>query len=306
MRINEIINEMHHVLQVGKEPDAPFDKSDTITVYHGFRDIDDAILIGKYGTSGAKRVSRVYSYENDNNPRGLFVTPYLKIAERFGNIIFEFDARFIELEPPVWPGGSFTVQGGLSQYWGHGRAGRANRSTAQQNLRKTYREKSTEEFIKNSDDPLLAMTLTGMGESQALFIGHLNSNRIKRVHLRDIDRKTRSYTSDWYSISLGEFLEKFPSDKYEKTEKFMDAESKIFQPDEQFDGNEFLIRLSKEFGYGNIETSLGNIWKIEILHSKKNAIQNFKSTFDIWLWPKQMPDAFNWLKKKYKNIDKLD
>ena len=145
-----------------------------------------------------------------------------------------------------------------------------------------------------------------MGESQALFIGHLNSNRIKRVHLRDIDRKTRSYTSDWYSISLGEFLEKFPSDKYEKTEKFMDAESKIFQPDEQFDGNEFLIRLSKEFGYGNIETSLGNIWKIEILHSKKNAIQNFKSTFDIWLWPKQMPDAFNWLKKKYKNIDKLD
>lgn len=120
MKIFDIINEEHFNLSQNEEPTKPFKNDDTITVYHGFRDIDDAILTAKHGTSGALRASRVYSYENDNNPKGLFVTPNLKTAKEFGLTIIEFDARFDELEPPVWPSGSYTGYGQYSQYWVEG------------------------------------------------------------------------------------------------------------------------------------------------------------------------------------------
>ena len=134
MKIFDIINEEHFNLSSNEEPTKPFKNDDTITVYHGFRDIDDAILTVKHGTSGALRVSRVYSYESDNNPKGLFVTPNLNTAKNFGNTIIEFDSRFDELEPPVWPSGSYTGYGQYSQYWGRGREGRAKRSKAQTQL----------------------------------------------------------------------------------------------------------------------------------------------------------------------------
>lgn len=300
MRYFEIINEIHHQLRIEKEPTEPFKTEDTITVYHGFRDIEDAVLIAKYGTSGAKRANRVYSYEFDNNPYGIFVSPYLNTAKDFGSVVFEFDAKMSELEPPVWPGGTWTGQGGLSQYWGHGREGKAKRSTAQKLLRQKYREEENPEWIRNSDDPLLANTLGGIGEPQALFVGHLNPNRIKKVHLRDYDRKTNSYTSDWYSISAKEFLEKKSSDEYEKSEKIHDVRSKAFEPDEKFNGETFVKRMSEKYnGKINVEHSLGNMWKVYVLNSKTNRGQMFKQHFNMYLWPKQMPDAFNWFKKKY-------
>lgn len=84
---------------------------------------------------------------------------------------------------------------------GRGREGRAKRSKAQTQLRNQYKtDDNKQDYIKHSDDPLLAYTLTNMGESQALYVGHLNSNRIKAIHLRDIDPSTRSYTSDWYTL----------------------------------------------------------------------------------------------------------
>lgn len=297
MRYHEIINEIHH--QLTQEPEQPFKKDDTITVYHGFRDIDDAILVGKYGTSGAKRANRVYSYESDNNPRGLFVTPHLKTAKEFGSVVFEFDSVMSELEPPVWPGGSYTVQGGYSQYWGHGREGRAKRAKAQTSLRQSYRDEKNPEWMRNSDDPLLAKTLAGMGEQQALYIGHLNPNRIKRVYLRDFDRKTFTYTSDWYDISLKEFLEKYPSNEYEKTEKFRDATSKVFGADEQFNGEQFLQKIKQKYRLDDPDETLANIWGVYVLDAKQNKGHAFKQQFEMFLWPKQMPDAFNWFKKRY-------
>ena len=301
MRYHEIINEIHHVLKRGQEPDSPFEKEDTITVYHGFRDIDDAILVAKYGTSGAKRANRVYSYESDNNPKGLFVTPDLETAKEFGSVVFEFDSNMSELEPPVWPSGGYTVQGGYSQYWGHGREGRAKRASRQRDLRLQHKsDERNPEWIKQSDDPLLAMTLAGMGERQALFVGHLNPKRIKRVYLRDFDRKTYTYTSDWYSLSPKEFLEKYPSDEYEKNEKFRDTKDKVFEPDEKFDGETFIERMSKRYGGRiNIEESLGNIWEAYVLDSKTNKGHAFNQQFKMFLWPKQIPDAFNWFKRKY-------
>lgn len=300
MKIFDIINEEHFNLSSNEEPTKPFKNDDTITVYHGFRDIDDAILTVKHGTSGALRVSRVYSYESDNNPKGLFVTPNLNTAKNFGNTIIEFDSRFDELEPPVWPSGSYTGYGQYSQYWGRGREGRAKRSKAQTQLRNQYRTDNKKDYIKNSDDPLLAYTLTNMGETQALYVGHLNPNRIKAIHLRDIDPSTRSYTSDWYTLSPDQFLEKYKNFDLEKNKKAIEIYDRIYKPDDVFDPNTFVNNLKQKYsGYGDIDDILEKMWTYYVLGSKTNKGQAFKEYFTQFLWPKQIPDAFNWFKRKY-------
>ncbi len=68
--------EAHHVYDkiIGPEEFPPIRHGDTFRVFHGFRDFVDAWRCAKYGISGKYRVGRTYSYENNNNPVGLFVT----------------------------------------------------------------------------------------------------------------------------------------------------------------------------------------------------------------------------------------
>jgi hypothetical protein len=287
MKINEIISEAHYVLPAQQMPSAPLKNEDTITVYHGIRSLNDAILITTKGASGAEFASRVYSYESDNNPKGLFVTPDLKTAQEFGNTVIEFTCKMTDLEPPVWPGGSFTVQGGFSQYWGHGREGVAKRRQAQQRLRDENRSHE-DEIISQSDDPLLASTLLNMGERQALFVRHLNPSQITAVY---------SYTNTYTPIkqTREEFLQTHKDYKIDKSEGNREVTSRVFAPDEKFDGDEFMKRLK----YPNIETSLGSVWEHSVLSRPTNKGQHFRRTFNQWLWPAQMPDAFNWFRRKY-------
>jgi hypothetical protein len=102
----------------------PLKDNDTIRVYHGFNDFDDAIIAVKYGLSGKEKARRIYSYEANNNPYGLFVTLDFEKAKDFSHprkdgtvVVFELNVKVSDLEAPVWPGGAFTTPGQYSQYW---------------------------------------------------------------------------------------------------------------------------------------------------------------------------------------------
>ena len=86
----------------------PFAPDDEITVFHGFYDHNEAISAARYGLSGHDPVSRNYSYESDNNPRGLFVSIDPQTAEGFATdrrmkVVMEFDTKLEDLEAPCGP-----------------------------------------------------------------------------------------------------------------------------------------------------------------------------------------------------------
>jgi hypothetical protein len=95
----------------------PLKDNETIRVYHAFNNPQDLYDILKYGTSGNLRAKRIYSYEANNNPKGFFVSIDFKTVKGFGQYIMELHTRVSDLEAPVWPSGSYTVQGEYSKYW---------------------------------------------------------------------------------------------------------------------------------------------------------------------------------------------
>jgi len=100
----------------------PFKDDEEYYVYHGFADTADAWNTLKKGLSGSEKVPRKYSYESQNNPMGLFVTLNRKTAQEFSSthgesVIFELLVSGKDLESPVWPSGSYTVQGQMAEYW---------------------------------------------------------------------------------------------------------------------------------------------------------------------------------------------
>ena len=293
MRFHEI-TEAHYELSRGTELSAPLEASDTITVYHNFRDLQDAIGVIQHGLSGRSRASRVYSYEADNNPYGLFVSPDFKTIDEFGSTIIEFVARISDLEPPVWPSGSYTVYGGHSQYWGHGREGTRKRRSAQKKLRTEYRsDQSISPAIQQSHDPLLAYTLTQMGEQQALFVGHLNPNDIVRIFVRKDNR-----INSWEEISREEFLQRNAQEVEQYQSNRREHSDKIFKPTDEFDSNKFVQGLSKRFKIDVLNT-LKSIWQHQILSQRENRSAVFKDIMGHYLWPKQMPQAYRWFGKTF-------
>jgi hypothetical protein len=108
----QILNEVRY-LDPMKEDEPPISDEETIRVYHGFRDRDQAFKALTKGLSGKSRADRTYSYEFVNNPKGLFVTIDFDVAKEFGSsgIIIEFTSKISDLEAPVWKGGRYFVQG---------------------------------------------------------------------------------------------------------------------------------------------------------------------------------------------------
>ena len=171
MRYYEFLSEVKLI------PDeSPLLDTDTIRVYHGTGDLATVILALTRGLSGDSRAMRRYSYEANNNPNGLFVTPDLRTAKEFGEYILEIHVRVSDLEAPVWPGGSFTVQGGYSELFNN------PEEREEERMRQRDRFKDHEhDYIRDSDRPELAASLMMSGEPQALFTGDLNANSIRAV-----------------------------------------------------------------------------------------------------------------------------
>ena len=188
MNIFDILNEVS-VIDTKKyvTDQKPLKDNQTIRVYHGFNDPADLANTLIHGLSGTMKAKRTYSYEYSNNPYGLFVTLDFNKAKDFGSYIIEFHAKVKDLEAPVWKGGSYTVQGGYSQYY----SGEEERKQDQNELRK-QQSKSEYPAISKSDRPDVAQRLLNFPENQALFIGDLNPNSIRAVWISSNPTKTNS------------------------------------------------------------------------------------------------------------------
>jgi len=167
----------------------PLRDSDTVRVYHGTNSPTTVFSALTRGISGGSFVARNYSYEQNNNPRGIFVTPDLKTAKMFGDYILEFHSRVSDLESPVWPAGTFTVQGGMSGTFSDSAERELERMAKRQHW-----SASDISYVRNSDRPELAAMFLKSGERQALFTGDLNANSIRAVWVsRDPSRVNQQY-----------------------------------------------------------------------------------------------------------------
>lgn len=297
-----LLRELFH--DIDQDDLKPLKKDDTIRVFHGFNNHNTALLVAKKGLSGAQKVPRVYSYESDNNPKGLFVTGKFKVAAEFVGsyklaVIMEFVADYSELEAPVWPGGSWTGFGGYSQYFGWGPEGRRKRHQTRKDTEKSYKDnKENPEWVSLSDNPHMADMLLNKGESQALFVGHLNPNRIVAFYVKPV--KDLVFQGDWVKLSRDEFLEKYQQEldpKHNDENKY-----KMFSPDENFSPEVFKERLLTRFGSKtsmDLDNILGSMWNR--IKQDQHKMQMFQQYIGMYLWPKQMPAAFNWFKREYKN-----
>lgn len=190
MKIGDLLLLEVKVLSGGYlDSQVPLRNSDSIRLYHGFSDPNLLVNILMKGISGDRRAFRTYSYENNNNPKGLFVSPILSTAKEFGDYVIEFHSRVGDLVAPVWPSGSFTVQGQMSQDWKDD----AERTKAYLALRKKHSESEVEAIYK-SDKPEVAASLFSYSEPQALFRGNLNANSVRAVWMkRQMGRHGGSY-----------------------------------------------------------------------------------------------------------------
>lgn len=176
----------------------PFKAGDTVRVFHGFYALSDAIIAAKVGLSGAERADRRFSYEFNNNPKGLFVTLKLSVAEEFAfkGPIIEFVAAWTDLEAPVWPGNGYTVQGQVALYFGGGATGRADRRRRHRELsadvqQQIVRNPEHLQHVAQSDDPYRAYLLSSGREYQALYIGHLEPQAIAAKYALDPSESRR-------------------------------------------------------------------------------------------------------------------
>jgi hypothetical protein len=310
MRFKEFI-EMHHAYD-NIDWDTKFNpikKGDTLRVFHGFNSFKDAYSAAVYGLSGRSFADRRYSYESDNNPYGLFITLDLKTATKFTSavqdeVIMEFNAREEDLESPVWPGGSFTVQGQMSQYFGHWPKGKRKRQQAHKEAEKEWEKTANDRkltHIQQSDNKHKAAILTHSGEYQALFIGDLNPQDIAAFHIRPLPY---NYDNPWQRLTREEFIEKY-KEKYEDYKPGgykLEPEHKVFLPAEEFEPNKFVQGMMKRFDNSQEEMmdSLKTIWQLITRKTNRgNWMSSMESYLGHHLYPKQMIPAFKWLKSTF-------
>ena len=222
----------------------PLKDTDSVLVYHGTSSTE---LVKKWitkGLTGDTKANRTYSYEFNNNPKGLFVTPDLDTAKEFGTLIIEFHAAVSDLESPVWPSGTFTGQGQMS--------GMFNSDEEREAERKRIRDiqsKSGDDHIKQSDRPELAAILMGGGERQALFIGDLNPKFVKAVWIKDEPDKSKStYTR----VNINAFLNMLNNNKldniqYNRGGLSDENRDLVIKPREYLTGDEFVQRIINRY-----------------------------------------------------------
>ena len=206
-----MFNEVRHI---GKGiSDGPLKDDETITVYHGFNSFLDAAIATKYGLSGKVKAKRVYSPESNNNPKGLFVSPSFKIAKKFATcgVVIEFNVKVGQLEAPVWPKGSYAIQGQMASYFKDDEEREKKRSE----MRDAHKV-SDDKNVAKSDRPELSATLAKMAEKQALYVGDLNPNMIRAVWYNETLHKNNRINGPWDRITVKDFYKLVP----EKTFKY--------------------------------------------------------------------------------------
>ena len=252
MKIQNVLKEVE-VIDHRKYVDQqqPLKDNKTIRVYHGFNDPKDLYNALTHGLSGTMRAKRTYSYEYSNNPYGLFVTLDFNAAKQFGSYIIEFHTKVKDLEAPVWKGGSYTVQGGYSQYY----TDQDERTKDQEELRK-QQSKSEYPAISKSDRPDVAQRLLNFPENQALFTGDLNPNSIRAVWISTNPQRT---TSSYKRMSTKEAKKIIKSGKLQTSwgsnyrhdpndrDDFYEHHRKMFKPREKASFNKLVHKYSLQY-----------------------------------------------------------
>lgn len=280
MKINNILYEVEFKANKSKTRDGgvysydkdqkPLKDSDTIRVYSGVNSRNDFIEILNKGLSGKERAPRRYSYESDNNPYGLFVTLDLDVAKSFGQYVLEFHTRVSDLESPVWPGGTWTVQGGMSDTW----KDKSARENARLKKREETRADAPDSVIK-SDRPELAASLYSLAESQALFTGQLDPNSIRAVWVNP-DPNISSSFSTFQRMKPKRFL-----DTIKVKDKKKEGPSKIAKPREIISFDEFISRLHRRHSHIAQRDKIINI------------VKNNPEIVNQYLWDGPQKDRIN-------------
>jgi len=319
MKFRKWLLEAERQLSHGTHPDEidPIQQGEQFRVFHGFRDFADALNIAKYGTSGKLRTPRVYSYESENNPKGLFVSLDMKkVAAEFAGgyshgVVMEFVANESDLEPPTWPGGSYTVQGQMAPYFYQDPRGARIGRAAKKKEDEEQARQSQFPAVSQSNRPGLAHTLFG-SEMQALFVGDLNPESITRFWIQEPEggRDYRQTTSEWKPLTREEFLQRFDQEK-SQSRNLADqwASSRGLSPQSDFDWqsladwfnknyrskSEKPVSSEKDF-YDDFVGSLAHTGLMKMMREKGGIERRYGQ----YIWPKQLPAFYQWLKKMYR------
>jgi hypothetical protein len=273
MKLNEILNEVEIVSTRNKnrkngtwiDPDEQQALTDnkTIRVYHGVNDLRQFIHMIQHGLSGNTKIDRRYSYENDNNPKGLFVTPDLEVAKEFGSYVIEFHTKVSDLEAPVWPGGSYTVQGGMEQFWKHDGEREEKRLADRERI---SNDEQTPSPIRKSDRPELAASFF-TGESQALFTGDLDPNSIRAVWISDTPQQSGKYSNftrydrkSALAILQKDGFSGYGGKKVTATDKDLLRNKKFFEPRDVASVELLMKRLKRKRLHSKLD--MGDIVKV--------------------------------------------
>lgn len=283
---------------------------DKIRVFHGCS-LETAVDWAINGTSGRERHPRTYSYESGMNPLGIFVTVDFETAKKFGDgheclCIVEFTASANDLESPIW--------NGSNSYFGQGSNPQPFRNKEERDLQKqrynndamnikddtywNYKKNRLEttsfDYIRKSDKPALAMSIFDNPERQALFMGNLAPNQIKRIWINQKDEETGyiSQNKSYKPLTVKQFLKKFRNYEFDVSGSYGQKKQKItrnkyYYPNEDFKGfDDFFDRMEKEDG-----------WKISDEQRKENIeyikqYDHYKETVCRHMFPRQIAQAF--------------
>ena len=147
------------------------------------------------------------------NPKGLFVSTDFKKAMYFAYdtdtmVVMEFTVKSYDLDTPVWNDSfGYFGQGSNPQPFSS-REEREKQKQAYQD----YAKNSNDEYIRNSDNPAMAERIFNNVEHQALFIGNLNPNMIKRFWV-----KKNGSSESYIPLSRKQFLKIYGNKEFQKS-----------------------------------------------------------------------------------------
>ena len=303
----------------------PIKNGEKIRVFHGC-ELQTACQIAIEGTSGKTYHPRQYSYESGMNPLGIFVTTDFEVAKKFGAsntgmCIIEFTADTNDLEAPVWNGqGTYFGQGTNPMPFNNA----DERKSQKMQYRKDAQNLEDDDYyvdgkkhnlsmshVRNSDKPELANSIFRNNEHQALFMGDLNPNMIKRIWVNLPGDNGYVHTSNAYRpMSVREFLKTFGNKEwidydYGRNRKYKIKKTRLFDPAENVNSFDDLIdRLySKENNYFKTREEAAQCLKDQGMLQSPPSDYAY-DTIKYELWPRQIIQLYG---KDYfdKNFNKL-
>lgn len=146
------------------------------------------------------------------NPKGLFVSTDFKTAKNFAYdtdtmVIIEFTAKSDDLDVPVWNNSfGYFVQGSNPQPFKN----REEREKQKENYQNDAKN-SEYNYVRDSDNPAMAEKIFNDYEHQALFVGNLNPNMIKRFWIKKNGNET------CIPLSRKEFLKLYGNKEFQKS-----------------------------------------------------------------------------------------